>query len=90
MSKKNWVVFWLVQGLGIWIGMLAGPCDTLAWGTSLLLLIPGIFVSLLFFTPGRIGNGWPGWSLFLLAIAANLATLEAFILVKVAARKRTE
>jgi len=84
MKRKYWWIFGGIQVAGTLVGMGAGHADTLLWVLSLLLLLPGNLVSLPFFTPGHIGNNWPGWTLFAVAVSANvlLFTMASFLFAR--------
>jgi hypothetical protein len=85
MKSRYWWYFGSLQALGTAIGMSAGHVDRVLTGMSLVLLLPGIFASLPFFTEGRIGNFWPKWTFFAIAVAANFVV---FILVRLIVEKR--
>jgi len=87
MKARHWWIFGGIQVAGALVGMGASHVDILSWGLSIVLLLPGILVSSLFFSPGNIGNNWPKWSIFAIAIAANILLLKIATFVFAKRRK---
>jgi hypothetical protein len=85
MKPRYWWIFGCAQVVGTVVGMGAAHVDHLSWGISLVLLLPGTLVSLPFFTEGHIGNNWPKWTIFAIAVTANLI---CFVLVSVVVGRR--
>ena len=72
MKAKYWLIVVVAQMAGTVVGMGATHVDRLEWAISLILLLPGALVALPFFTEGHIGNNWPQWTVFGIAVGANL------------------
>jgi hypothetical protein len=87
MKRKYWWFFGGIQLAGTLVGMGASHGDRISSCLSFLLLLPGILVSLPFFTPGHIGNSWPEWTLFAIAFAANLLVFAATSILLARRRK---
>ena len=66
---------------GALVGLGASHVDHMSWGISILMLMPGAILDGYLFREGGIGNIWPKWTLFAVAVAVNtllFATLDLY------------
>jgi hypothetical protein len=73
MKRSYWLIFGLVQAMGIVaaIGALILQFPTLLLLT-LLLLLPGTLVSVGLSRPDHVGANWSYWTLGAIAVVANV------------------
>jgi hypothetical protein len=74
MKRKYWWIFGAIQLLGL-LSAIEGLLlleDPVMFGLSLLLLLPGTLVSFPLSTLGHVGTHWPIWTVYPIAVIANV------------------
>jgi hypothetical protein len=75
MKPRYWQIFGVLQFVGAagGLGGLYWQQDPIAWGLSLLVLLPGTIVAWPFSRFGHFGTDWPFWTVYAIAVPVNVA-----------------